>query len=245
MKAGLPAFIVFQLFLLDQNLFKYLSEFISENRLANFQKIVEHRTKHISFVIEDLFQPHNASAVLRSCDCFGIQDVHIIENTNTYTTDKNIALGAGKWVNVHKYNEVENVTLSCLTQLKKKGYKIVATTPHKEDFTCTTIPLEEPLAVVFGKEMEGISDTVIAEADYFMKIPMYGFTESLNISVAAAITAQNLYERLTASDAIPWRLNEEQKQEVMFEWMTRSIKDSASIIDRYYKTLPNQSQNLV
>lgn len=210
---------------------------MSENRLERFQDIVQHRTRYISFVIEDIFQAHNSSAVLRSCDCFGIQDVHVIENRNKHLTDKNIALGAGNWVSVHKYNEVENVSLHCINHLKKKGYKIAATTPHKNDFTSDTIPIDQPLAVIFGKEKEGISDTVIAEADYFLKIPMYGFTESLNISVAAAIIAQNLYQRLQKEKPANWRVSPEEQDEIIFEWITKSVKDSSSIIDHYYKEI--------
>ncbi|MFK7755722.1 MAG: TrmH family RNA methyltransferase [Flavobacteriales bacterium] len=228
---------------MHSHLVSYLKDFITEERFNLFTDVVQHRTKHISYVIEDVFQPHNASAVVRSCDCFGIQDLHIIENTNTYKTDKNIALGASKWVSIHKYNDAENVTKNCLTHLKKKGFKIVATSPHELDVTPQTIDLSQPLAIVFGKEKEGISETVKQEADIFMKIPMYGFTESLNISVAAAIIAQSLYSRLITSD-VNWILTEAQRAEVLVEWLSKSIKNSSLLLDSYFKNNPKLPNSL-
>jgi len=224
----------------DSDLFNYLANYITESRLARFQEVIKHRTKYLTFVIEDVFQPHNASAVVRSCDCFGIHDLHVIESRNDYKTDKNIALGAGKWVNIHKYKDLENTTTNCLAHLKKQGYKIVATTPHKDDYTLSSIPINEPLAVVFGTEMAGITDEVKENADYFLKIPMFGFTESLNISVAAAITAQNLYERVRASSA-EWQLTDLEKQKVLLSWIKKSVKNSDLILDQFLKTRSGES----
>lgn len=227
----------------DQDLYNHLCSFITEARLERFEEVIQHRTKYVSFVIEDVFQVHNASAVVRSCDCFGIQDLHVIESRNTYVTDKNIALGAGKWVDIHKYKDSENTTTNCLNHLKKQGYKIAATTPHKDDYTLSTIPLDKPLAVVFGTEMAGITEEVKDNADYFLKIPMYGFTESLNISVAAAITAQNLYERMKTED-INWKISQKETNEIRLKWLMKSIKDSDRIIDLYLRTRSKSTDNL-
>ncbi len=227
----------------DQDLYNHLLSYLTASRIQRFEDVIQHRTRYITYVIEDVFQVHNASAVVRSCDCFGIQDLHVIESRNTYVTDKNIALGAGKWVNIHKYKDVENTTSNCLTHLKKKGYKIAATTPHENDFTLSTIPLKEPLAIVFGTEKNGITQEVKDNADYFLKIPMYGFTESLNISVAAAITAQNLYERMKA-EHIDWKMSLEEENELRMQWLKKSIKDSGAIIDRYLRTRNKSLDNL-
>src|ERR1035437_10180461 len=118
---------------MSKELVKYLSGFVTENRLKRFEEVLQHRTRHLTVVLEDIYQPHNASAVLRSCDCFGIQDVHIIENKNQYTVNQDIALGSSKWLNLIKYTDEPNNTIACITELKKKGYKIIATSPHKND----------------------------------------------------------------------------------------------------------------
>src|SRR3954466_4826771 len=105
---------------MNKELITYLSQFISENRRSKFDEVLNYRTRHITIVLEDLYQPHNASAVLRSCDIFGIQDIHIIENRNAYTVNRDIALGSPKWLNTYKYSEPKNNTLNCINQLKEK-----------------------------------------------------------------------------------------------------------------------------
>ena len=188
---------------------KYLESFITENKRTLFDKIITQRTKHITVALEDIYQSQNASAVLRTCVCFGIQDVHIIENKNTYSVNPDVALGATKWLNLKKYNQGENNTLACYHALREKGYRILATTPHKDDALLDELSLDTKVALVFGTELEGLSDVAIENADAYVKIPMYGFTESLNISVSAAITLHHLTEKLRNSK-LDWQLKEEE-----------------------------------
>ena len=178
----------------------FLFGFISENKKSLFETIIKNRTRHITVVLEDIYQPHNASAVLRSADLFGVQDIHIIENRNQYEVNPDVALGSSKWLTLNKYNNQEQNTVACFENLRKNGYRIVATTPHKEDVMLDELPLNQKTAVVFGTELEGLSDIALENADAFVKIPMYGFTESFNISVSAALTLFNLTERLRKSD---------------------------------------------
>jgi tRNA (guanosine-2'-O-)-methyltransferase len=140
-----------------QELYSFLSGFISENKKNKFETIILQRTRYITLVLEDIFQPHNASAVLRTCDCFGVQDVHIIENKNKYEINPDVALGSSKWLSLYKYHSSENNTADCFQQLKDSGYRIIATTPHKKDFTPESLPLDHKIALVFGTEMEGLT----------------------------------------------------------------------------------------
>jgi tRNA (guanosine-2'-O-)-methyltransferase len=204
-------------------LLKYLEQFISQNKSNLFDTVIENRTKHITVVLEDIYQSQNASAVLRSCDCFGIQDIHIIENRYTYSINPDVALGSSKWLHLKKYNQEENNTLSCYHQLKDQGYRIVATTPHKNDTMLDKLELDSKMALVFGTELEGLSEHAIKHADEFVKIPMYGFTESFNISVSAAITLFHLTEKLRKSD-IDWKLNENDRIETRLNWVRSVIK---------------------
>lgn len=217
-------------------LIEYLSGFISENRRQKFVEVIRWRTRHITVVLEDIYQPHNASAVLRSCDCFGIQDIHVIENRNRYTVNPDVALGSPKWLNLHKYKQAENNTLSCLRSLKEKGYRIVATSPHKNDCNIEDLPIDGKLALVFGTELEGISDTVREQADEFVKIPMFGFTESFNISVSAAICLHTLVNRLHRS-GIKWQLEEKEKEEVLLGWLRNSINRSELLEKEFLKKM--------
>ncbi|MBA3971568.1 MAG: RNA methyltransferase [Bacteroidetes bacterium] len=210
----------------------YLTQFVSETRRAKFDQVLKFRSRHITVVLEDLYQPHNASAVLRSCDIFGIQDIHIIENKNAYTVNKDIALGAPKWLDLHKYRKAENNSLECILKLKEQGYRIVATTPHEKDCDLADLSIDKPLALFFGTELTGISDTVREHADEYVKIPMYGFTESFNISVSAALCLHTLKEKLHHS-TVDWHLNEEEKEELLLKWLRNSIP-KVELIEKDY-----------
>jgi tRNA (guanosine-2'-O-)-methyltransferase len=186
-------------------------------------------------VLEDIYQSQNASAVLRTCDCFGIQDVHIIENKNEYKINPDVALGASKWLSMNYYNKTENNTLDAINKLKADGYRIVATTPHTNDVNLEDFSLSDgKTALVFGTELTGISDIVYENADEFMKIPMYGFTESFNISVSAAVILHHLTYKLRNSD-IDWQLEEDESDELLLNWIRSSIKKSKLLEKRFYE----------
>jgi tRNA (guanosine-2'-O-)-methyltransferase len=218
-----------------EQLLEYFSEYLTERRKELFQKVIRYRTRHITVVLEDIFQPHNASAVLRSCDLTGVQDVHIIENRNTYEVNPDVAMGSFKWLNLYKYNEKENNTLDTFDKLRQQGYRIVATTPHKNDKTLEDISIDGKMALIFGTELTGLSDIAIENADEYLRIPMYGFTESYNISVSVALSLFTLTERLRKSD-IPWQLSEDEKLDILLEWSRRSVKRS----DVYEKEFINR-----
>jgi len=222
-----------------QELIDYLSQFVSETRKAKFDEVLAYRTRHITIALEDLYQPHNASAVLRSCDIFGIQDIHIIENKHAYTVNKDIAMGSPKWLNLHKYRKAENNTLDCIQKLKSKGYRIVATSPHPNGYELSNLPVDKPFALFFGTELTGISDTVKEHADDFVRIPMYGFTESFNISVSAALCLHTLVEKLHTLD-VNWHISEEEKLDLKLHWLRKSIS-RVELIEKDFLNKKNQS----
>jgi tRNA (guanosine-2'-O-)-methyltransferase len=210
-------------------LIKYLEGFVSERRKQRLLEVLNQRTRHLAVVLEDVYQAHNASAVLRSCDCFGIQDVHFIENRNRFKISEDVAMGATQWLSVHRYASSENNTATCLTELKNKGYRIIATSPHKNDKTLQELEINTPFALVFGTEINGLSETVFDVADEFVKIPMYGFTESFNISVSAALCVYELTTRIRKS-GLHYELSENEKQEIYLNWLKASIKKSDLIV---------------
>ncbi|MBN8702166.1 MAG: RNA methyltransferase [Bacteroidetes bacterium] len=217
---------------LDQ-LISFFSEFVSESRLQRFNEVIANRTRHITVVLEDIYQSHNASAVLRSCDCFGIQDVHIIEQRNKYTINPDVAMGAYKWINMHKYRSPENPTKECLQHLKSKGYTIVATSPHKSSYKLDTLPIDKKIALVFGTEIDGITSQVMEEADEFITIPMFGFTESFNISVSAALIMYELTKRLHKSE-LNWHLSEDEQKVIMLEWLKNTVNKPELLEKEFY-----------
>ena len=209
-------------------------EIITPNKKEMFDRIAADRTKHLTVVMENIYQEHNASAVLRSCDCFGLQDLHVIEKDNTYKIQRDIALGAGRWVDMHNYDDSENVTKDCLNDLKLKGYKIVATTPHTDSQTIYDLDLTQPIALVFGTERRGISEEVIEMADEFVKIPMYGFTESFNISVSVAIVLNTLRQRLEQSD-LNWKLSDEEQTLLKINWCSK-ILNGGHLLEKKFRS---------
>jgi len=215
-------------------LLDYLSVFLTEERKALFNNIVQYRTKHLTVVLEDIYQPHNASAVLRTCDLTGVLDVHIIENRNQYEVNPEVAMGSSKWLNLNTYNEKENNTASTLQKLKAEGYKIIATTPHKSSQTPDSIDLSQKCALVFGTELTGLSKQAIDNADEYLRIPMYGFTESYNISVSAALVLFTLSERMRKEN-IAWQLSETERLQTLLDWTRRSINKVESIEKRFLK----------
>lgn len=218
------------------NLLEYLMQFTSDSKVELFDKLIKNRTKHLTVVLEDIFQPHNTSAVLRSCDCFGIQDAHIIENNHEYLLDPDVTVGSTKWLKLTQYNKKENNTLDCIKSLKKEGYKIIATTPHKKGKSLYDIDVNDKMALVFGTEQFGVSDTIIEYADDYLTIPMYGFTESFNISVSAAVCLYELTKKLHQSD-INWKLNEKDKYETLLQWVKNSVKLSSYLEEEFNKKL--------
>ena len=207
---------------LNEQLLKELYDIITPNKVEMFERIAPLRTNHLTVVLENIFQEHNASAVLRSCESFGIQELHVIEKDNKYKVQRDIARGAGRWVDMYNYHSTESPTLECITHLKDKGYKVIATTPHENDCTIHDLSLIQPIALVFGTEKKGISDEIKELADGFVKIPMYGFTESFNISVSAAITMHTLRTRLENS-SIQWQLNQEELLNLKIHWCEKII----------------------
>ena len=217
-----------------KDLIQYLTGFATPERFELFNRIIANRTRYMTVALEDIYQAHNASAVLRSCDCFGVQDVHVIENSNEYNVSPDVAVGSDKWLNLYKYNELENNTLDAINKLKKNGYRIIATTPHTDDVDLNNFDIEKgKFALFFGAELPGLSDIVMDNADEYLKIPMYGFTESFNISVSAALTMHTLYNKLINSD-VKWHVSTEEKEEIILEWLKKSIKSSDELLERFF-----------
>jgi tRNA (guanosine-2'-O-)-methyltransferase len=210
----------------------YLEAFVSIPRNQKIKTIVKQRTKYLTVVAEDVFQLHNTSAVLRSCDVFGVQNLHIIEQKYGKNIDSEIALGAQKWVDVFRYDS----PMSCVNFLKKEGYRIIVASPHHEAFTTEDIDIATPFAVFFGNEKNGVSSDVMEVADGFLHIPMYGFTESLNISVAAAIVMHNLTKRLRSSN-LHWHLSENEMLRTKIQWIETSVRSLNSIQRNYLEKL--------
>jgi tRNA (guanosine-2'-O-)-methyltransferase len=223
-----------------EHILGHLQQMISEERWEKFQQVLSQRTRYITVVLEDIFQPHNASAVIRTCELMGIRDLHIIENRTPYEVNRDIVVGSDKWISLHKYNRHNNNTLQCFKNLKSNGYRIVATTPHNNDVLITELPLDQKTALVLGNEGDGLSDTALQHADAFVKIPMYGFTESYNISVSAAICLYELTRRMR-KEVPNWQLTNEETEILLIDYALKSIKNPRTFMHRMKSELEDRT----
>lgn len=213
----------------QKTLLQYLEGFITAHRKENFIRILQQRTQHFTIAMEDVYQLHNTSAVMRSCEVFGIQELHVIEQKNSKQIDKEIAMGAQKWVDVNRFDAAQH----CIDYLRSKNYQIIATTPHNNSCLLQDFDITKRSAIFFGTEKLGLSETIMKQADGFLKIPMVGFTESLNISVSAAIIIQDITTRLRKSN-INWQLSETEIDTKRLDWTRKSIKDIDFVENRFY-----------
>ena len=214
--------------MIDIELLDYMQAYLTPKRKNLFQEKLALRTNHFTVVTEDVYQLHNTSAVIRSCDVFGVQNVHVVEEKNIKRIDREIAMGAQKWVHVNRHTSVTQ----CITHLRDANYQIIATTPHNDACLLHDFDITKPAALFFGTERDGLSDEVLSKADGFLKVPMVGFTESLNISVSAAIILQSLTTRLRQSN-LSWQLTEEDRRFTLLQWLKNTIKSSEEIIARF------------
>ncbi len=220
----------------NESLINHLKKFIVDERKELFEKKIKERTQHLTIVLENIYQGRNISASIRSADCFGIQDVHIIENNNFFNQDTSVSIGSEKWISLFRHNKKKENTKKTINKLKKDGYKIVVTTPHAKKKTLFDVDISQKIALFFGSEGDGCSETALNLADEQIKIPLYGFSESFNISVSVALCLQHLTYKLRNSN-LNWKLSTNEKEKIMIKWLKSSVRSSEKIEREFIKNL--------
>ncbi len=205
-------------------LIEHLLQYVTENKRDKMQEVLKNRTRYITVLLEDLFQPHNASAALRTCDIFGVQDVHVVQTKYEFKAVDTISMGATKWVDVTAHASITEA----IDTLKKDGYRIVATTPHRQSYSLPDLPLDQKTVLLFGSEQTGLSDAALAQADMFVKIPMFGFVESFNVSVSVALCLYDVINRLHRSE-YGWQLSQEETQDILLAWI-KKVSKTATLV---------------
>jgi tRNA (guanosine-2'-O-)-methyltransferase len=213
-------------------LIAYLEQHITAQKRAKMDEIINYRTRHVTLLLEDIFQQHNASAIVRSIECFGVQDLHVVQDRFSFSVNSGVAMGSSKWISMHRYSN----TPEAFAALKKDGYRIVATTPHARASTLQDLPLDKKFALVFGTENVGLSPFAMEHADEYVKIPMYGFTQSFNVSVSAALILYHVTTQLHQS-SIPWHLSEDEALEVRLSWLRKAIRGIKGYEQLFFEAL--------
>ncbi len=218
----------------DRECLAFLESFITETRRHKIDTVLSSRTAHLRVVLEDIFQPHNASAAMRSCECFGVQHMDIIENRYAYLPNNEVSMGAGKWVSLHRHRQPDmDNTTTCLQGLKQQGYRIVATALREGAIALADLDISQPTALCFGTEEDGLSETALALADDVMCIPMFGFTQSFNISVAVSLTLYDLCTRMRR-ERDDWHLSVDEQLALRWQWVCNSLKNPEALIRRFH-----------
>lgn len=213
-----------------KELVDYLLTFVTEHKKERFAQVLNKRTRYVTLILEDIYQHHNASAIVRTCEIFGVQDLHVIEKQNIFKPRSTIAMGSAKWLDLHHYKE----TKTCIETLKKNGYRIVATKPDQDARSLFDITLDTKLALMFGTEGPGLTPEALDMADEFVTVPMYGFTESFNVSVSAALCMQRIITDLHAS-SIDWHLSEAEKLDLAHRWLHTLLRSAEGLEKEFLK----------
>lgn len=221
-----------------KELLHYFDQFVTKKRKEKILATLPLRTRHVAVALEDIFQSANTSAIMRTCDALGVQDVHCIEGRNPLDVNKGIALGASKWLTLDRYrgeaDGVNNPTEECLGALKKQGYKVVATSPHATK-SLHELPVQDKTVFLFGTEDQGLTELAIQLSDDVIEIPMYGFVESFNVSVSAGLCLYDFTTRLRAS-TVPWQLTPEEQLDLELDWVRNSVENADAHERRFFQT---------
>ena len=215
----------------------YFFNLVTEKRRHKIIEVLSQRTRHLTIVLENIFQPHNISAVMRSCECFGIQDLHIIENHYDFKVDPEIALGSSKWLSAYRYNQEKQNTASCLLQLKKQNYQIAALTLADDSIPLSELDITQKTVLCIGTEETGLTCIAHEMADIKVQIPMAGFTNSFNLSVTAALCIYDLINKLKHQSEIDWGLSKQHHDQLCLEWLVKSLPSGRQILDSYLNNL--------
>ena len=215
---------------LKAELAAWLETLLSPERLARIERVLDQRTRKVTVVLEDLYNWQNASAALRSCEIFGLQEVHTIENRFEFRRNTHVDLGSSKWLELIRWAEPGGGnTRACLESLRSRGFRIVAASPHTPAMAPSELELDQPLALCFGTELEGLSPELLELADARVQLPMYGFTRSFNVSVSVALLLNEVIGRLHAGVS-DWQLEAEERTQLRMQWMRKSITHQQALI---------------
>lgn len=222
----------------EQLLLQHLAQYVTDHKKQCIDKVLGNRTRQLTVVLEDIYQSQNASAVIRTCEGMGVQDVHIIENYSRYQINRRVLKGADKWVTINRFRaRDENNTDRCFSYLRERGYKILVMDPSPDAIPIYSINVTgQKCALVFGNELKGLSESAITGGDQVVRLPMYGFTESYNISVSVAVCLTTLMSQLRTAD-VNIGLTNDEKEMIKLLWFRKIVRRSDVVEREFMRTI--------
>ncbi len=188
-------------------------------RWAKMERALNHRLGAVRVVIENLHHPHNLSAVMRTCEGLGVQHLHVVDTRENTVPSRRITLGAHKWLAIHRHDRFEE----CGRDLKTRGFRLYAAMLDPGAVALEEIPVDAPVALLFGNERDGVSPEARAWCDGAYTIPMYGFVQSFNVSVAVAVSLYSVTQRVRQRPD-GGLLTAEERREVLGQWLPKSLR---------------------
>ncbi len=205
-----------------------LAPLLTPERIARIDQVIDARLGSVAAAVEDTYDPHNAAATLRTCEALGLQELYVIEPGLRFSSAKGVTRGAHRWLDLHRFSEAS----AAVAALKLRGFRVYATLPDPGAASIEDVPVDTPIAVVFGNEHDGVSPAVIAACDGAVTVPMFGFTESYNLSVTVGLAMSRLAARRRAYIGALGDLDPERRARLRARWFALRIRAAVRIVDR-------------
>ena len=204
-----------------------LAPLLTEDRVERIDAVLAARLQSVAIAVEDTYDPHNAAATIRTAEALGLQDLHVIESAHRFSAAEGVTRGAHRWLDLHRWPSAE----AAASDLRGRGFRVLATRPDA-GHSLDDVDVATPLAVMFGNEHTGLSAAALAACDGAIRVPMFGFTESYNLSVTVALVANRLAARRRAHVGAPGDLPPERVAHLRARWFTVGLRGVVGILHR-------------
>ena len=204
-----------------------LAPMLTTERIARIDQVLAARLVSVVTVVEDTYDPHNAAATIRTTEAIGLGELHVIEPEERFSAAGGVTRGAHRWIELHRWRSAE----AAIGGLRARGFRVFATLPGAPQ-TIDEVDVTTPLAVAFGNEHDGLSAGAIAACDGAIGVPMFGFTESYNLSVTVALAMSRIAARRRAAIGSLGDLDDQRRRELRARWFALKIRGAVGILER-------------
>jgi tRNA (guanosine-2'-O-)-methyltransferase len=204
-----------------------LEPMLTAERIARIDHVLGNRLASVTVAVEDTYDPHNAAATIRTSEALGLHELHVVEPELRFSAAKGVTRGAHKWIDLHRWPNAE----AAVDALHARGFRVYATQPDAA-FSIESVDVTSPIAVMFGNEHNGLSGAAVAACDGALAVPMFGFTESFNLSVTVALATSTLAARRRAYINAPGDLPAPLRAVLRARWFALRIRGVVGVLER-------------
>lgn len=205
-----------------------LEPMLTPERIARIDAVLDARLGSVTLAVEDTYDPHNAAATIRTSEALGMQELHVIEPGQRFSAVKGVTRGAHRWIELHRWPAADLAA----SALRARGFRVFATLPDARAVSIEEVDVSTPLAVIFGNEHEGVSQKAIDACDGTVTVPMFGFTESYNLSVTVGLAMGRLVARRRAHIEAHGDLDPDRRARLRARWFALRIRGVVGVLER-------------